>query len=493
MPPTPFRVLDYHEGVGMTSVTTGHDTHQFIGDRWVPSQGGDRLEVVDPTTEQVIAHTPAGTAADVDAAVEAAAAAQPAWAATPPAERAKALRAVRAVLADRADQLAEVVTRDVGTPLRLSQGMQVGFPLRTLDAAADLAETFVFEKPVGEDAVLVREAYGVVGAITPWNFPLHQIVAKVAYAWAAGNTVVLKPSEVAPLVAWHLAEAVLAAGLPPGLLNIVGGTGPEVGEAIAGHPGIAAVSFTGSGPVGARVSEVAAQTVKRVSLELGGKGAAVMLPDADLAGVAKGVVQGVVLNSGQACGALTRLLVPAERAEEAAELAASAASGVPVGDPSERGVRMGPLVSATQRQRVRGHIERALEQGATLVAGGVEAPEGLSIGYFVAPTVFAGVTPEKALHHEEVFGPVLAIESYTDVDDAVRLANATDYGLTAGVWSADETAARAVARRLQAGQVWLDGRGLDPTLPFGGYKGSGLGRENGEAGLEDFLEHKVIR
>jgi acyl-CoA reductase-like NAD-dependent aldehyde dehydrogenase len=349
-----------------------------------------------------------------------------------------------------------------------------------------------WEEEVGNSRVL-REATGVVGAITPWNYPLNQIGAKVAPALAAGCTVVLKPSEVVPLNAFILAEVIESVGLPAGVFNLVTGIGPVVGEAIAAHPDVDLVSFTGSTRAGRRVSELAAATVKPVAMELGGKSPNVLLDDADLARAVPDGVAKCLLNSGQTCSALTRMLVPRERLAEVEELATAAAEAYAPGDPLDPGTRLGPLVSAAQRERVRGYIAKGEAEGAKLLTGGAEPPEGLTRGYFVRPTVFSEVTPEMTIAREEIFGPVLAIQPYEDEADAVRIANATDYGLAGGVWSGDEERAIAVARRLRTGQVEINGGAFNPIAPFGGYGQSGHGRENGRFGLEEMLQVKSLQ
>jgi aldehyde dehydrogenase (NAD+) len=334
---------------------------------------------------------------------------------------------------------------------------------------------------------------GVVGCITPWNYPLHQICAKVAPALAAGCTVVVKPSEVTPLNAFVLAEIMDDVGLPAGVFNLVPGLGPSVGEAMAAHPGIDMISFTGSTRAGKRVSEVAAGTVKRVALELGGKSPNVILDDADLMRAVPDGIGKCFLNSGQTCSALTRMLVPRERLPEVEAIAAAALEHFPVGDPLVAGSTLGPLVSDAQRERVRGYIRQGVDEGARLVAGGEEPPSGVDAGYFVQPTVFSDVTPEMTIAQEEIFGPVLAIMPYDDEDDAVRIANDTVYGLAGGVWSGDEDRAQRVARRLRTGQVEVNGAAFNPLAPFGGYKQSGHGRELGPFGLDEFFEIKSIQ
>jgi acyl-CoA reductase-like NAD-dependent aldehyde dehydrogenase len=351
---------------------------------------------------------------------------------------------------------------------------------------------FPFEETVG-NSLVVREPVGVVGCITPWNYPLHQIAAKVAPALAAGCTVVVKPSEVTPLNAFVLAEIMQAVGLPAGVFNLVTGLGPEVGEALVIDPDVDMISFTGSTRVGRRIGELAAPMVKRVALELGGKSPNVILDDADLQAAVVDGLGKCFLNSGQTCSALTRMLVPRARLAEAEQIAAAAVAQTTVGDPLEADTRLGPLVSEAQRERVRGYIRKGVEEGAKLVAGGDEPPEGLQRGYFVRPTVFSDVRPDMTIAQEEIFGPVLAIMPYDDEDDAVRIANDTIYGLAGGVWSGDPERAKRVARRIRTGQIEINGATFNPTAPFGGFKQSGHGRELGRYGLEEFLEVKSLQ
>ncbi|MCU1346823.1 MAG: aldehyde dehydrogenase [Acidimicrobiia bacterium] len=467
----------------------------YINGAWVPSTGTDTISVIDSTNEEVMATIPAGTAADVDRAVAAAAAAFEGWAAIAAPERAKYLTRIGDSLAARTDELATLISRETGMVKTLSKAIQVGLPTNSFNSAGALAESYTFEEEQGSSLV-VREPIGVVGCITPWNFPLHQIAAKVAYALAAGCTVVLKPSEIAPLDAFVLAEIINEVGLPAGVFNLVTGDGPTVGEAIARHPQVDMVSFTGSTRAGKRVAELASQTVKRVALELGGKSANVLLGDLDSEAFAKAVTDGVgkcYLNSGQTCSALTRMLVPRERLAEAEALAAKAANKMKVGNPFEETSRLGPLASAAQRERVRGYIRKGIDEGATLVAGGADAPEGLEVGYYVQATVFSNVRPDMTIAREEIFGPVLSILPYDTEDDAVRIANDSDYGLAGGVWSGDAEHAKAVARRLRTGQVEINGGRFNANAPFGGYKQSGLGREYGHWGLEEFLEVKSLQ
>ncbi|MGW5660523.1 aldehyde dehydrogenase family protein [Streptomyces sp. NPDC003758] len=454
----------------------------YIDGAWRPAVGADTIEVVNPADEQVIGRIPAGTAEDVDAAVRAARAAFPDWAATAPAERAARLAALRDVLVARKDEIAETVTAELGSPLPFSQNVQVGLPIAVAGSYAELAATYSFEEKVGNSTVY-QEPVGVVGAITPWNYPLHQIVAKVAPALAAGCTVVLKPAEDTPLTAQLFAEAAHEAGLPAGVFNLVTGLGPVAGQALAEHPGVDLVSFTGSTAVGRRIGATAGAAVKKVALELGGKSANVILPSADLAKAVNVGVANVMSNSGQTCSAWTRMLVHRERYEEAVELAATAAT--------KYGDRIGPVVNAGQQARVRGYIEKGLAEGARLVAGGPESPR--ERGYYVQPTVFADVTPEMTIAQEEIFGPVLAILPYEDEQDALRIANGTVYGLAGAVWAGDDTEAVAFARRMETGQVDINGGRFNPRAPFGGYKQSGVGRELGAHGLAEYLQTKSLQ
>ncbi|HYT39666.1 MAG TPA: aldehyde dehydrogenase family protein [Acidimicrobiia bacterium] len=464
----------------------------YIDGSWVASGGTGTIDVYGAATEEVVGRVPDGVAADVDRAVAAAKAAFPAWSATAPEERAKHLQRIQEGLSARQAELAELIATEVGMPLKLAAMIQVGLPTAQVGNYAQVLRDFAFEEQVGHSLV-VKEPIGVVGAITPWNYPLNQIVAKVAPALAAGCTVVLKPSEVAPLNAFVLAEVIDDAGLPAGVFNLVSGIGPVVGEAIAAHPGVDMVSFTGSTRAGKRVSELAAATVKRVTLELGGKSANVILPDADLEKAVTAGVTNCYLNSGQTCTALTRMLVPRDRLADAERIAAAKAEKYRVGDPLVEGTNLGPLISDVQRDRVRGYIETGLAEGAKLVTGGAEPPEGLGRGYFVRPTVFSEVTPDMTIAQEEIFGPVLAIMPYDTEDEAVEIANGTIYGLAGGVWSADPAHAEQVARRLRTGQVDINGAMFNPLAPFGGYKQSGVGRENGRLGFEEFLETKSLQ
>ena len=464
----------------------------YINGEWVTPAGKGMLDVINSTTEEVMGRIPEGTPEDVNRAVAAARSAFDAWSMTPAQDRAALLARIAAGLSARQGEIAKVVANEVGMPLPLATAVQAGMPAMVMGAYAKMLGDYSFEEQVG-NSLVVREPVGVVGCITPWNFPLHQVVAKVAPALAAGCTVVLKPSEVAPLTAFILAEICEDVGLPAGVFNLVTGFGPVVGEALAAHPDVDMISFTGSTRAGKRVSELAAQTVKRVALELGGKSASIILDDADLEKAVKSSVNNCYFNSGQTCSAHTRMLVPRSRYDEAVEIARSSAESFTVGDPREGKAKLGPLVSEIQRDRVRGYIRKGIEEGANLVTGGPEPPEGLDKGYFVRPTVFSNVRNDMTIAREEIFGPVLSIIPYDDEDDAVRIANDTVYGLAGGVWSGDAERAKRVARRLRTGQVDINGGSFNPMAPFGGYKQSGNGRELGKYGLEEFLEIKSLQ
>ena len=468
----------------------------YIDGAWVASDSDETIDVVNATTEAVMGRIPAGTAADVDRAVAAAKAASEGWAATSPQDRAKYVQALAEGIGARNQEIAETITGEVGMPLFLSQLIQAGLPQAVASTYSAIVDDFPWEEEIG-NSLVVKEPVGVVGAITPWNYPLHQIVAKVAPALAAGCTVVLKPSEVAPLNAFLLAEILDGIGLPDGVFNLVSGTGPVVGEAIAIHPDVDMISFTGSTRAGTRVAELAAPTVKRVTLELGGKSANILLPDLEgdeLEKATRAAVASAYLNSGQTCTAFTRLLVPADKHDEIVEILRDEVESVyTLGDPAVGAGRLGPLISDTQRDRVRGFIQTGIDEGATLVTGGPEQPDGLPTGYFVKPTVFAGVRNDMTIAQAEIFGPVLSVIPYDDVDDAVAIANDTVYGLSGGVWGADIEAAKAVARRVRTGQLDINGGSFNPLAPFGGYKRSGNGRELGRFGLEEFLQTKSLQ
>ncbi len=464
----------------------------YINGQWVTPSGHGHIDVVSASTEEVIGTIPAGNERDADLAIAAARAAFPAWSTTTPEQRSEYLRAIQAGLKARADELAQIITGEVGMPLKFSAMIQVGSPVANFGMYAKLATHFHWEEQVGHSLV-VREPIGVVVCITPWNYPLHQIAAKVAAALAAGCTIILKPSEVAPLNAFVLAEVIDAVGVPPGVFNLVTGYGAEVGEELVAHPDVDMVSFTGSTRAGKRISEVAAATIKRVALELGGKSASVILDDADFPAAVKGTISACFLNSGQTCSAHTRMLVPESRYEQVKELAIAAAKGFTVGDPFAGTARLGPLISDVQRDRVREYIVKGIDEGAELLCGGPDAPEGLDKGYYVKPTIFGRVNPHGVIAQEEIFGPVLVIITYKDEDEAAAIANGTLYGLAGGVWAGSDERAAAFARRMRTGQVDINGGGFNLGVPFGGYKQSGNGREMGRYGLEEFLEFKAMQ
>ena len=463
----------------------------YVGGNWVDSAGDGSIDVVNPSNEEVIGSVPDGVGADVDAAVAAAREAFSGWAATPLEERLGYIEKLAGQLGARSEEIGELISREVGMPGKMAVMIQAGLPAGTTASVPATAREFPFEETLGRSLV-TREPVGVVGCITPWNYPLHQIMAKIAPAMAVGCTVVLKPSEVAPLNAFVLADIIDELGFPAGVFNLVSGVGPVVGEAIAAHPDVDMVSFTGSTRAGTRVAEVAAANVTRVHQELGGKSANIVLDDADFAAAIPSAVGACYLNSGQTCSALTRLLVPADRMDEAAELAAQAAAGFTVGPADDEGSRLGPLVSQTQWDRVQGYIQAGIDEGATLVTGGTGKPEGLDAGYYVKPTVFSNVDNSMSIARDEIFGPVLSIIGYDSEEDAIRIANDSDYGLSGGVWSSDNDRALAVAKKLRTGEVDMNGSFLNTDAPFGGYKKSGNGRELGRFGLSEFVEAKQI-
>jgi acyl-CoA reductase-like NAD-dependent aldehyde dehydrogenase len=464
----------------------------FINGAWVSSTGTGRIDVVDSTSEEVMGTIPRGTVEDVSRAAGAASEAFWRWSSTSVEERSKMLARVQEALSARSSDIATLISKEVGMPFALSKIIQVGLPVASFATMSQIVRDFPFEEEIG-NSLVVREPAGVVGCITPWNYPLHQISAKVAPALAAGCTVVLKPSVVAPLSAFALAEVFEEVGLPPGVFNLVTGPGGVVGEAISSSPSIDMVSFTGSTDAGKRVMRLAAETVKRVALELGGKSANVILEDADLSKAVPAALSACYLNSGQTCSALTRMIVPRSRLAEVEELAVAAAETYKTGDPFDPATRLGPLVSADQRLAVRGYIKKGVEEGAKLLCGGAQPPDGLKRGYYVLPTVFSEVSNDMSIAREEIFGPVLSIIPYETEEEAISIANDTIYGLAGGVWAGDKEHAQRVARKLRTGQVEVNGGAFNPVAPFGGYKQSGVGRELGRYGLEEFLEVKAIQ
>ena len=463
----------------------------YVDGNWVASSGTENIDVINPSTEEIIGSTPAGTKEDVDLAVKAAKEAFQGWSETSLEERLSYIENLAAKLGERSAEIGELISQEVGMPGKMSMMIQAGLPATTTASISGTAREFPFEETIGRSLV-TREPIGVVGCITPWNNPLHQIMAKVAPAMAVGCTVVLKPSEVAPLNAFLLAEIIDELNFPKGVFNLVSGVGPVVGEAIAAHPDVDMVSFTGSTRAGTRVAEIAAANVTRVHQELGGKSANIILDDADLSAAIPSAVGACFLNSGQTCSALTRLLVPSSKMEEAAELAAQAAAGFTVGPADDETSKLGPLVSQMQWDRVQSYIQTGIDEGATLVTGGLGKPDGLDSGYFVQPTVFANVKNSMKIAQEEIFGPVLSIIGYEDDDDAIQIANDSDYGLSGGVWSSDNERALKVAKKLRTGEVDMNGSFLNTDAPFGGYKKSGNGRELGRFGMDEFVEAKQI-
>jgi aldehyde dehydrogenase (NAD+) len=463
----------------------------YINGQWVEPSTNARLDVINPATEEVTGTIALGAQADVDAAVAAAKAAFPAFSQTTREERLALLGRITEAYKARMGDIAAAVSSEMGAPTALANRAQAPSGIGHLMATAKALEDFEFAEDVGTSRI-EYEAIGVCAFITPWNWPLNQIAAKVAPAIAAGCTMVLKPSEVAPLNAILFAEVMDAAGVPAGVFNLVNGDGPTVGAALSSHPDVDMVSFTGSTRAGIEVARNAAPTVKRVHQELGGKSANVILDDVDLAAVVARDVSRMCVNSGQSCNAGTRMLVPKARMQEAADAAAAAADKIVAGDPTADGTTMGPVVSEAQFTKIQRLIQVGIDEGATLVAGGTGRPDGIDKGYFVKPTVFANVTNDMTIAREEIFGPVLSIIGYDDEDDAVRIANDTVYGLASYVSSNDVDRARSVARRMRSGNVHLNGAGTDSNALFGGYKQSGNGREFGKHGIMEFLESKAI-
>ncbi len=459
----------------------------YIGGQWVQPAAEGGIEVIDSRTEDVMGQVPRGGGADVERAVAAARAAFPAWSQTPVADRAAELRALADGLEARVEPLAEMMSREVGTPIASSRRVQVGLAVDVFRSMADIAAEFPLETRTG-NSLLIRQPAGVVAAITPWNYPLYQLAAKLAPAMAAGCTIILKPAGAAPLAAFVLAEVIEGLGLPPGTVNVISGPGRQIGEMLAAHPDVDMVSITGSTQAGIKVAQAAAKTVKRVTLELGGKSPFILLDDSDLTAALPVAVRSCFVNNGQTCAALTRLIVPRRLLPAVEDGLADLVGAMRVGDPLDPSTDLGPVVSAGQRQTIRDYIKQGSAEGAALVAGGEDAPEGLDRGFYVRPTVFSAVTPDMVIAREEIFGPVLAVLPADSEDEAVRIANDSEYGLSGGVWSGDQDRAVAVARRLRTGQVAVNGGRFNVRAPFGGYRASGVGRELGEHGLAEYFE-----
>lgn len=463
----------------------------FVGGRWIPSVSTGEIEVIDPATEQVVTTVAEGTPEDVDRAARAAADAFTGWAETPVAERAQYFHALARMVEKRADELTEASVREVGQPIRAARPLQTMGAVEELDLIAQFMTEIAWEEPAGTTGLVRRVPAGVVGAITAWNGPLRSVISKAGAAMAAGCTVVCKPSEVAPLTAYIFAEICAEVGLPDGVFNLVSGTGPVVGEAIVAHPLVDMVSLTGSVRAGRRVMEVAAQGIKRVHLELGGKSANIILDGSDFETAIRGGIDDAFRNAGQVCGGLTRILVPRHRLAEAEALAVAKAEAFVIGDPMNPDTTLGPVTNAAQRDRVRGYIRIGLGEGARMLTGGVEPPEGLDTGFFLRPTVFVGDNTMR-IAREEIFGPVVVMIPFDSEDDAVAIANDSGYGLAGGVWADTNDHARAIAKRLRTGRVRINGAALDKRGTHGGFKLSGIGREWGRYGIEEFLEYQSL-
>ena len=466
----------------------------YIGGRWVPATSTDVIEVVNPATEEVIATVPAASTDDADAAVRAARAAFNSWSQLTVDERVDYVERIAAAMAARAEEIASVVSAEQGMPMTNARRVQSGLPITVMKSYIDIGRQYARSEPekVG-NSLVVHEPIGVCTFITPWNYPLHQIVGKVAPALVAGCTMIVKPSSETPLNAFLLAQIIDEVGLPAGVFNLVTGAGRTVGEALCVHPDVDMISITGSTEAGARIATLGAPSVKRICQELGGKSANVILDGADLAAAVPAGVIGMMLNCGQTCTALTRMIVPRSRQQEVVDLAVGALATLAMGDPLSDGNFLGPVVSAAQKRTVQGYVRTGIEEGARVVAGGADDPEGFDTGFYVQPTIFADVVNSMVIAQEEIFGPVLCIIPVDSEEEAIAVANDSPYGLSGAVWADTNEHAIAVARRLQTGQVMVNGGRFNPLAPFGGYKTSGNGRELGRAGLDEFLETKAIQ
>lgn len=462
----------------------------FVNGKWIDSTATEFIDVVNPATEETIATVPRGTVEDVDLAAKAARAAFDQWSRSPVEQRTAVLRRMATLLEARSDELTHTMVTEIGTPIGAACSSQTDVSIADLNILADAINEIAWHEQV-ENADVRREAAGVVGALCAWNGPLRSVVLKAGAAIAAGCTVVVKGSEVAPLTSYVFADVATEAGLPEGVVNVVTGTGPEVGEAIVLHPDVDVASLTGSVRAGSRVMELASRSVKRVALELGGKSANLVCEDADLEKAVSTGIADAFRNAGQVCGGLTRLLVPKSRLAETEELAVATANSYVLGDPFDPATTLGPVVSAVQRDRVRAHITRAIDDGVRMLTGGPEAPEGLDRGYFVRPTVFSGDNSTR-LAQEEVFGPVVIIIGFDDEEDAIRIANDSQYGLAGGIWCGEAERARNLASRIRTGRIRINGTPINMRAPHGGFKLSGIGREMGKYGIEEFLEYKSV-
>lgn len=463
--------------------------HLYIDGVMTIARGEHALPVTDSFTEEVFACYRSASKEDVQDAVAAARRAFSGWSTTPLSERIAAVRKVAEVLSVQSEALASAISREVGMPQKLSARIQAGAPIAAWNNYAELATDVNWETRVGHSLVQ-KVPVGVVACVTPWNYPLHQITGKIVPALLAGCTTVLKPSEIAPTSAFMLADAVQKAGLPPGVFNLVHGTGPDIGEALISHPDVDMISFTGSTLAGRHIASIAGRDIKRVALELGGKSAALVLPGADLQLAVKTTMASCMLNSGQTCSSMTRLLVPRNMLQEVEQLAQALLASYRMGDPADAGTRLGPLVSNIQQRKVQAMIDQALTQGARAIESDQSVPDR---GFFVPATVLSNVSADMTIAKEEVFGPVLSIMCYDDVEEGIDLANGTEYGLAGAVWGPVDAATLAVARRIRAGQVDVNGAPFNPAAPFGGFRKSGIGRENGKDGIEEFLEPVAIQ